>query len=196
MTLRIRHPSPSNEIDALRVYSIRSDFGFNIISLRNCSSKHVVPSALSKTVQLCSSRWLQKQLPIALALISFRETQTEEFECKRENCLTTWNFKNSTCWSTTYWLQYWWSFWRLGQDEQSVLAATKLVHIWKISAIVLSTYLSFSQASSSGQREPSTKSESQRILENFLNERDEATIRSTWNTAKKNGNIGPKTFLR
>nr|CAG4649243.1 EOG090X049M [Scapholeberis mucronata] len=43
---------------------------------------------------------------------------------------------------------------------------------------------------------PSTKSESQRILENFLNERDQATIRSTWNTAKKNGNIGPKTFIR
>ena len=46
------------------------------------------------------------------------------------------------------------------------------------------------------QGSSSTKSESQKILENFLNERDQATIRSTWNTAKKNGNIGPKTFLR
>ncbi|KAK4014082.1 globin C, coelomic [Daphnia magna] len=52
------------------------------------------------------------------------------------------------------------------------------------------------KASSSGGRSAAAKSESQRILENFLNERDEATIRSTWNTAKKNDNIGPKTFLR
>lgn len=52
-----------------------------------------------------------------------------------------------------------------------------------------------SQASS-GKRDASPKSQSQRILEDFLNERDQATIRSTWNTAKTNGNIGPKTFLR
>ena len=42
----------------------------------------------------------------------------------------------------------------------------------------------------------SKKPVNKQILEDFLKESDAATIKATWNSAKKNGNIGPKTFLK